>query len=343
MKSTGKQMLKAVIFLGIFLGLFICVQDFLRLKDNGYKTESFYELERDTCDVVFLGSSTMLAVQPMELYGKYGITSYNLAQHGQSFALTYYSLVDAIKYQHPKVVVVDVHTIYRTDKDFKNEFAHYTLDNMPFGINRIQAVFDVIKKEERMEFLLPIVRYHTRWKELAALDFKGVHDFWRGTYFRGGMEKFSAENITIVPENETAELGEIGREYLEKIIQLCKDENISLVLTNMPLCVEKTWTNVQRQYNHVKKIAEENGIVYINYMHVDAGIDIARDFYNYEHLNIQGGLKISDHIGDYLHATYDLTDHRGEPDYAIWASDYEMYKKQKEKFLDDFYKRYGKK
>ena len=42
---------------------------------------------------------------------------------------------------------------------------------------------------------------------MPSQRFKGVHDFWRGTYFRGGMEKFSAENITIVPENETAELG----------------------------------------------------------------------------------------------------------------------------------------
>lgn len=111
----------------------------------------------------------------------------------------------------------------------------------------------------------------------------------------------------------------------------------------MPLCVnEEGWNDVQRQYNRVKEIADENGIMYFNYMYMDVGIDISFDFYDYEHLNIEGGLKVTNHIADYLHATYELRDHRQDAKYSIWNSDYELYKKQKEMFLADFSKRYRK-
>lgn len=338
-----KHWFKSLVFIIVFFILFINIQDLLMLKDNAYKTKSFYELERDTCDVVFLGSSTMLAVQPMELYRKYGITAYNLAQHGQSFALTYYSLVDAIRYQHPKIVLVDVHTICRNDKDFKNEFAHFTLDNMPFSFNRIKAVFDVIQLEERLEFLFPLVRYHLRWVELNKNDFSEPYDYWRGTYFRGGWEAFSTDNIEIVPEDEMQELNALGQEYLEKIIQLCKKENVELILTNMPICVNTdAWNAVQKQYNYVKVVADENNIGYINFMHEDAGIDIGEDFYNYEHLNLKGALKISDYLADYIYENYNLENHLGDNMYAIWDTDCERYLQEKEEFLLNFDKRYKK-
>lgn len=338
-----KCAIKAITFLAVFIILFSEVQNLLMLKDNAYKTKSFYELEKDTCDVVFLGSSTMLAVQPMELYGKYGITSYNLAQHGQSFALTYYSLIDAIWYQHPKVVVVDVHTIYRQDKDFKNEYAHYTLDNMPLGVNKVRAILDVIKPEERLEFFFPIVKYHSRWSELKESDFVKQYDYWRGTYFRGGWTQFTEDGIHVVEENEVQELDALGKEYITKIIELCKEKEVELILTNMPICANADgWDVVQKKYNYVKQIAEENDIAYLNFMYVDAGIDIANDFCDYEHLNIYGGLKITEYLSNYLYENYELRDHRKDMNMEQWNIDYNAYVEARDKFLTNFSARYKK-
>ena len=68
----------------------------------------FYEMERDTVDVLFLGSShAAAAFSPQELYDGYGITSYNLGSEQQNLLITYYWLKEALRYQSPKVVVLD--------------------------------------------------------------------------------------------------------------------------------------------------------------------------------------------------------------------------------------------
>jgi len=343
MKLHIKYVLKIIAFLILFLIIFVNVQNLLMLKDNSYKTKSFYELEEDACEVVFWGSSTMLAIQPMELYGKYGIASYNLAQHGQSFVLTYYSLVDAIKYQHPKVVVVDIHTIYRTDRDFKNEYAHFTLDNMPFGINKIEAIFDAIKPEERLEFLFPIVKYHSRWSDINKNDFLEQYDYWRGTYFRGGMTPFTEDSVHIVEQSDVQELDELRKEYLITIIQLCKHEGVELILTNMPICVNaEGWDTVQRKYNYVSQMAEEYNVPYFNFMYEDVGIDISSDFSDYEHLNINGGIKVTNYLADYLHENYELEDCREETIMKNWNADYKTYTEARDTFLKTFLAKYKK-
>lgn len=336
-----KRIAKISCFVIILTMLFNIVNNVLIYKDNAYKVRSFYDMPKDSCDVVFIGSSTMLTgVQPMELWNKYGIASYNLAQHGQSFPITYYMLRESIRYQHPKVVVIDVHTIYRNDKDFSNEFAHLTLDNIPLSLNKIEAVNDVIAADKRCEFILPITKYHARWKELSPEDLgKETKDVWRGTYFRGGQKSFNL--LTNVKETETKELNEIGVSYLQKIISTCKENNIQLLLTNMPwISIDGGRPDVQKEQNYVKKIADESYIPYLNFTYIDeAGIDTKSDFCDYEHLNYKGSLKISEYLADYLHENYSLADYRNNSEYASWNNDYKTYLQGKNTFLKKFDKK----
>lgn len=338
-----KKIVKAICFAIIFIMLFVTANNVLIYKDNAYKVKSFYELPKNSCDVIFIGSSTMLtAVQPMEIWNKYGITSYNLAQHGQSFPITYYMLQEAIRYQHPKVVVIDVHTIYRNDKDFSIEYAHLTLDNVPLSINKIMAVNDVIQDDKRLEFILPITKYHTRWKELTAKEFEKTEDVWRGTYMRGGLKTF--DKLATVKEDDVKELNDIGTEYLKKIINTCKEQGIQLILTNMPwVSLEGSRPNVQKMQNYVKNIADESNIPYLNFTYInDVGIDTKNDFCDYEHLNYKGALKITDYLADYLNENYSLTDYRNDSKYAEWNNDYKKYLEYKTAFLKSFDKSYKK-
>ena len=75
---------------------------------------NFYEMEEDTIDVLFMGSSlAATSYIPQELYDRYGITSYNLASEKQSPVISYYWLKEALRYQSPKVLILDCYYLFR--------------------------------------------------------------------------------------------------------------------------------------------------------------------------------------------------------------------------------------
>ena len=77
------------------------------------KFNQFYDMDKDSVDVLFIGSSVVAnAFSPQEIYDSYGIRSYNLASQQQSVFFNYYWLKEALKYQSPKVVVMDTKFLF---------------------------------------------------------------------------------------------------------------------------------------------------------------------------------------------------------------------------------------
>ena len=77
----------------------------------------FYNLEEDTVDVLFLGSShAAAAFSPVELYETFGIRSYNLGCEQQNVLLSYYWLQEALRFQKPKVVFLDTFMLFPYDE-----------------------------------------------------------------------------------------------------------------------------------------------------------------------------------------------------------------------------------
>ena len=61
---------------------------------------SFYEIEKDSTEVMFYGPSTLAAsVNPYQLYEDYGISSYNLGVMSQPMMGTYFWFKDSLKTQ----------------------------------------------------------------------------------------------------------------------------------------------------------------------------------------------------------------------------------------------------
>lgn len=98
------------------------------LKPKYYYTEiwpttntylDFYKLEKNSVDVLLFGSShAVTAFNPQVLYDNYGITSYNLGCEQQSPLITYYWLREALKYQTPKVVIIDTYTFHKYTSEY---------------------------------------------------------------------------------------------------------------------------------------------------------------------------------------------------------------------------------
>lgn len=145
---------------------------------NGEETSrfpNFYKLPKNSLDVLFLGTSHVReAFIPQKLYDNYGITSYNLGSSDQPPVLSYYWLKEALKTQHPKVVVFDVSIVLSYRASLPEANVRKALDYMHLGMNKLEAFHALCKKDSQhseKSYYLPNIRYHNRWKELNEGDF----------------------------------------------------------------------------------------------------------------------------------------------------------------------------
>lgn len=319
--SRLRGAVRAVAFLMLFLFLFQTVSGVLRSKSLKFASAAIYEERRNSLDVIFMGSSHMLnAVSPVQLWTEHGIASNNYGQNGQVLPVSYYALQEALRRQKPKLIVLDIYKVVQDTLIDTKANLHFTLDNMRFGLPKLRAVFDLLPEEDRVEFLLDISLYHTRWKDLTEEDFQPTD-----TTERGAQALFNTfrpyEGWDVVPESETAVPVEVELDYLERIVDLCRGEKVELLLVAVPFTTpEDDEFSRQATVNAMAAYAAEWDVPFVNLMHRtdEMGFDFSADMADVYHVNWMGMEKVTAWLGDYLAREYELPDHRGEAKYRDW-------------------------
>ena len=328
MKSL-RFLTKCLCFFIIFSFLFFIVQEHLRDKwmegeyDVSVKIDGFYAQEPDTLDVVFIGSSQMYAdMAPAVLFDRFGITSYDFCANEQPLWVSYYYIKEAIRTQHPKVIVLDVFTVYGDDYEDEGVM-HINLDDLPMNRNKMHAIQDGVPKELRYSYYFPIAKYHNTWTDLyqdkVKASFYHEKDPNKGYspfIFAGEYEESAKEEVVLQKEKEP--LPERAAEWLLKIVDLCKTENIPLVLIKTPN------GNAERQklYNSVEELAFETDTPFYNMNTILDG---------QAHINILQAEKVSILMGEYLTKHYTFEDKRNNPAYDEWKESVHLFERQKNK------------
>ena len=187
MKANSKKFLLAVVFL---CTLFSCLYYINWLMKPKYyscnsrwpSTETyngFYNMKKNTIDVLFLGSS--VAVNnfcPQKIYNDYGIRSYNLGSEQQSIILSYFWLKEALRYQKPKVVVLEGRFLWNwhpeSPLNTTEGLTRKCIDPMRLSLLKmeaINAICEIDRKQTIISYYLNNFRFHTRWKYLGENDF----------------------------------------------------------------------------------------------------------------------------------------------------------------------------
>lgn len=327
-KQSVKNLISAIAFLLIFLVLFSLVTFVVRDKRYANNANALYQEPKDTVDVLYAGSSHMLnAVFPLEIYKDTGIAGLNVGQNGQRLPETYFALQEAFRYQSPELVVLDVYMLYEQKNASSRTSLHFTLDAMRWGWPKIQAALTLAPDGDAAEYLLDIIAYHSRWKELEGSDFRPL-----GTELKGCEPIFVTftKNEGYVPpaRDETAPLGGVSLEYFEKILALCEENGAEVLLVALPFGTDPKDMVPRQQYMNAAEVyAREHGIPFLNYIYMvdELGLDMKNDFSNMDHLNVPGAIKLSRHLGAYLEANYELPDRRADAAYVEWDTAYGKY------------------
>lgn len=277
----------------------------------------FYNQPRNSLDVLFLGSCNIYNnVNPVTMYARYGFTSYDLTSPDQEIWASYYYLEEALKYQSPSVVVLDalmIPEVYHAEESYVRQSLDY-LRLSPTKLKLAQASLENPDVFSLASVVLPILRYHDRWKALEPEDLsyfsKAQGSIYMGSSPMFAHTAFEGDLDYMAPTEEIADVKEKAVDYLARIQQLCDQRGIRLYLVKTPTAL--SWNAACMKA--VSNVADQLGIPYQDYNMLldEIGIDWTTDSFTSggARLNAHGMEKFSRYLGAQLQQQYDLPDRR---------------------------------
>ena len=353
MGKVLKAIFKVVMFLLIFVTLFYMIWCILLFKqeDGTLPMRHFYDLPEGSVDVLFLGTSHMgMNLSTDILWNKYGIAGYKCWGSVQPIWNTYYYLKECLKYQRPKVIVLDVHsaTFGYVYPDFVIQIKNTI--GMRLSQNKIDAIMASSPKEQWGNLLIGLPVFHSRYNELNETDFEyfpwNRHQNITVLVNQNSEQVFPFDIIDKDQSSGVEPLHEKEEKYFRAILDLCQEENIPLELVACPYQIGEF---EQKRYRRIKQIVSEEyegiGFTDFNEVYMDYDIDTHTDYLDPGHFNKWGVPKYTAAIEQILTAKYDLPDHRLDENHVwnkvkktkaspVYEMDYKFYGDGKRNYVD---------
>lgn len=318
-----KKLAKGIAFAGVFLLIGSLIANVLVFKqeDGTTPVHNFYSLPRDTVDVLVLGTSHAgMNVSTKTMWDEYGIAGYRFWGSIQPIWSTYYYLLEAVKYQLPKVVVLDAHGL-----TFQQEYGSYPVQvkntiGMRLSREKLENIWASVPEGDRAFMLFDFSTYHNRYDQLTQDDF---------SYFpwdrHQEIQVLSSETTDYIYPFEILDkdasegempLGEKEEKYFRMLLDYCKENGIPLEIVAAPYELS---ISDQQKFRRVSAIAAEYGCSFTNFneCYRDYGIDPQVDFLDPGHFNKTGMPKYARALAEMLKSKYDLPDRRKDPNH-IW-------------------------
>ncbi len=294
----------------------------LMLKpDDGVKLMDDYRgLEPNAVDVISIGSSHVgVNIDPALLWNSCGIAEVNLWSGMQPMWISYYYAKEALRYQHPRLLVVDMYRCADEDDYGEYQYSVKGVQALQPGLDKIHAAltsFEDWKTAAETLWGMPV--YHERYNQLTKEDFVYVARE-RGTLKDAGVHNQHDIYALSMPDYpsilEEEPLTAKNEEYLRKLIKLSKDHGIKLLLVTIPYRANE---KEARRANTIARIAQEEGVAYINYLKdlQRTGVDPQKDFYDTGHMNESGVVKFTRIIAEDMRKHADIPDRRDDASYT---------------------------
>lgn len=320
-----KKWILRIAFVVVLLVSLIVVRNVMEIKSpHGInQTRAFYNQKKNTIDVLAVGSSHVhCGINTAELWDKYGIAAYDFSAAEQPLWITYHYLVEAYKYQSPKVVVLDVFSAARFKEDYHYKWLEESIYGMRLSKNKLDMINVSIEKEHQKEYFPSFYTYHSRYVDMNKEDLFNIF----GGHNSKRISKGFTPGFNIIDQSESFggwdeledyHLTEKSRTYLDKIIELTREHGSELVIIVVPYNLDE---RDRITYDEISDVAKENDVRFINYNDYleEMGINKETDFNDHTHLNYWGSIRFTDYLGDMIKNESLVLDRRGQAGYESW-------------------------
>ncbi len=291
-------------------------------KINGFnklRWDEFYASKPDSIDMLFIGSShSYCTYDPEKIDAALGTNSYQLGMPLQHPDSTYFTLLEALNTQNPKTVVFDVYWDM-LDDEFELVQAGYLFQVLRDKELEEKYIKEVFPLAEKIKYNVKLFRYQQDYFAFKSSTLK--EDIMNrfdvtspATQSQVGEEAYHSKGYTYCTytmlEDEYDKTNQFKGvdgskikftnaqlKYMDKIIKLCKERDIELILTTAPIANPSLEyiKNYDKISDRIQKIADENSLRYLDFNLVNQNEHIFADenFRDDAHLN-DSGVKIAD-------------------------------------------------
>ena len=321
----NKKILNIITFICILLiGEFVLTITLEPTSYANYFNHDIKVIEETDADVnmIFVGASRVYrSFVPGIFEEKLGMdTVINAGSSSQSISGSYYQLKELLNKFEPSYVVLGV-----TGDALWGEYytqANLIVSDRLHGYNRLSYVFDVFKPEDYPYFFLNSYRFRNNLSPRAIInniksktklisdkykDDSSKLEYYCDTGFVYSNAAYIAGNVEIkspIEANREMNLGEL--QYLDKMVELCHNKNITLYLVTAPTTMMRIYNSPDYEYAHkwYADYAEKHNLIYRNLNLLKHRETLIPDtlMHDYNHLNGEGAMVISDIYADILKA-----------------------------------------
>lgn len=307
---AGRPRTKALLFIAIFLAInwllsYVYTDIMMSSSVLVVVDREFYAGHSDLKTLVIGDSHPQTAVVP-EILGD----SFNFCSSGESYIQTYYKLKSIVETGARKfdtvLLPVDLHSFssYRTDRINNSYYWVKYIDFLELGLYKGEVVSFLGKYMEGRFF--PYAGKTEHLEQFFTGLMRGRTTIKKGFAMRSGDFTESRDMIAVARERAEFHLKDVDYYdedlvyYLEKLLRLCLDNGIRVVLIKYPVTREyyveaARLAPVEEINNNIDDIVDRHPeVLLLDYQ--DAYLDNAHLFYNPDHLNTRGATRFSEDL-----------------------------------------------
>ncbi len=311
-----KNFFKSIIFLIILVLSFQYYEEKIFKRFDTFLDYAYYQIPKNSIDLLFIGSSHSYCTFNSKLFDHYlKCNSLNLGTDSQSFSITYSAILEILKRQTPKVIVIEVYPIKR-DPSIPALRPH--LDTMSFSINKLRLIKNSLPITKWGNHLINTFYYHSRWKEFNILrkeEQKG-YESWEGKTNNKGFDGYVWDSIRYsltydiyekiynnIP-NISFDISENHLKLLESLFKICQKKGIKIIIASPPVIDDYEVLNIL--YNpSLKELMDKYSIDSIDFNTGKIKYEKI-DFLDNAHLSLAGSDEVSFEMANFLKENYPI-------------------------------------
>lgn len=315
-----KRIIKIFIFILLLVMTILLLNSiFQPYNANFDKLKIYYQYPKNTFDLIFYGNShNDHAYIPMIFNETLQCDSINLAVAGGRLEQAYFIMKETLKDHQPKVMVLEAFAMTPYDiNEYVPHLIHHSFDTMHFSKNKIDAIKYNVPNGDKLEFYLPLLTYHLRWKEEdfikdTLMNFTSPYQI--NPYYGARLlmiMKYKVENdplhLQSIYTEEKLILPNERMEMFENIAKLCQENDVQLIVVGSPYITQSNLPSeeIHMYLNGIEQLAKDYSIDIIDLNTIADEIEIYKgDLSDDGHLNISGATKASQYLSNYIREKY---------------------------------------
>ena len=277
-----KKIFRVIICMTL-LALILWGVDFL-LYPCTFMRNDIHTVTTQQRDVIIMGTSNgKMGLDPQSMLADTGLTGHNLCVGGEYPIDCYYMMQLILEKQNPKMLIFELDPGYFTTQ--KEEGNNYLLFYHEFPMSKAKLAYfaDAMPECDLRTAFFPSYEYSLQYELSKMKDtvYQKSHSNYDVSYLKGKVQEYhesgfiekypvdAANFKAYEPDVFTPEtVYKPNMTYLDKLIKLCKENDVQFVATTMPLpavTLTKNWDSFSAASTYFSDYFKQQGVAYYDF------------------------------------------------------------------------------